>query len=109
MPELHCTPTDKQLDFAKKPLILIDPQRASAFKARYRGIEKLFDEAIKKKFEATKKLDPRARHSTAESRALEVEKNREARAAPRRVQGHARPAHVRGAQAGVDEFAATSL
>lgn len=108
MPELHRTPTDKQLDFAKKPLVPIDPQRVSAFKARYRGIEKLFDEAIKKRFEATKKLDPRARHSTAESRALEVEKNRKLEQLRDEFKAMLDPRMFAELKRVWDEFAATS-
>ncbi|MCO5164752.1 MAG: hypothetical protein M9894_00070 [Planctomycetes bacterium] len=74
MADLYRKASDADLRFARKPLDEIDPQRIAAFKARHRAISKFYDKAIDDAFRATR--TERDRHSTAQSRALEVEKKR---------------------------------
>lgn len=108
MPEMHRQPTDKHLRFAQKPLLEINPQRVTAFKARHLGIEKLFDKAIKDKLDAARKLDPRIRHSTAETRTMEVERDRKLDQLRDEYKAMLDPRMLTEAMRMWDEFAASS-
>lgn len=108
MPELHRNPTDKQLHFAAKPLLSIDPQRIAAYKARYRGIEQVFNAKIRAAFESGRANDPRARFSTAESRAVEAEKSRKLEQLHDEFRAMLDPRLFSELKRVWDEFAATS-
>lgn len=106
MPELHRNATAEDLHFARRPLDKIDPQRVAAYKARYRNIEKLFDEQIKATFQKTR--TGHDRHSTPASRALEAEKDRKLDQLREEFMGMFTPTMVEAAKAAWTEFSASS-
>lgn len=106
MPELHRTASAGDLQFARRPLDQIDTQRVAAYKARYRNIEKVFDEQIKATFLRTR--TDRDRHSTAQSRALESEKERKLEQLREEFLGMFTPTMLEAAKAAWQQFSSSS-
>lgn len=103
MPELYRKPTQESLDFARKPLLDIDPKRVAAYRARYRNIEKEYDKQIR-----AAAMNGGGRHHTAASIGLDNDKERKLGQLKEEFTAMLDPRLFAEAKAMFDEFADSS-
>lgn len=102
MADLYRKPTEESLEFARKPLVSINPDRVKAYKQRYRNIEKVYDDQIKGALKGTRD------HHNAASIALDNDKERKLGQLQAEFQAMLDPRLFAEAKRMFEEFADTS-